>query len=56
MINIENIENLILEITKNEVIPLICLGIVTGFALCTVISLLAYGIFKAFSLVNILRR
>ena len=45
----------ILTITENEIIPLLLLGICGGFAIGTIISFTAYGIFKALRLVNIIK-
>lgn len=47
---------LILVITKNEIIPLIVYGIAGGFALGTIFYFITYGIFKALCLVNIIKK
>lgn len=46
-------EQLIKEIVTDQTIPLLSLGILAGYALGTVFHFITYGIFKAFSLVNI---
>jgi len=44
---------LIEQVITGELIPLAALGILSGFAAGTAFYFLSYGIFKAFSLVNI---
>lgn len=46
-------EGLVLDIIESEIIPLIAMGIVSGFALGTLFALAAWGIFKSVSLLNI---
>lgn len=46
-------EHLIEQFATAVAIPILCYGILSGFALGTVLHLLSYGIFKAISLVNI---
>lgn len=46
-------EDMILSIVKEEIIPFAAEGIGAGFVLGTLFSLAAYGIFKAISLLNI---
>ena len=46
-------DEMILNIVKEEIIPLAAEGIGSGFAIGTLFSLAAYGIFKAISLLNI---
>lgn len=48
-----HMEEAVTTIIENEIIPFVGLGIASGVALGTVFSLLAYGIFKAISLLNI---
>lgn len=48
-------EEMILHITENEIIPLIAYGIFGGFSIGTIIYFITYGIFKAFRLVNIIK-
>lgn len=43
----------VLRIAEGEIIPFAMEGIAAGFALGTIFSLLAYGIVKAISLLNI---
>lgn len=43
----------VLRIAEEEIIPFAMEGIAAGFALGTIFSLLAYGIVKAISLLNI---
>lgn len=46
-------EEIILTIVQDELIPLAAEGIGAGFVLGTLFALAAYGIFKAISLLNI---
>lgn len=46
-------EEIVLEIVKEEIIPLAAEGVGSGFAAGALLSLAAYGIFKAISLLNI---
>ncbi|MDE6607232.1 MAG: hypothetical protein K2K54_05685 [Lachnospiraceae bacterium] len=46
-------EQLVKEIVTGQTVPLLSLGILAGFATGTVLHFITYGIFKAFSLVNI---
>ena len=46
-------QHLIEQFAITVAIPILCYGILSGFALGTVLHLLSYGIFKAISLVNI---
>ena len=46
-------DELILNIAKEEIIPYIAEAIGEGFAMGTLFSLVSYGIFKAISLLNI---
>ena len=47
------VQEQILGIVKEELIPLISMGVCSGFIWGTLFSLAAYGIFKAISLLGI---
>ena len=49
-------EEIILAITENEIIPLLVLGICGGFGIGTIFHFISYGITKALHLVNIIKR
>ena len=46
---------IILSITENEIIPLLILGVCGGFAIGTIFYFIAFGIFKTLRLVNIIK-
>ena len=46
-------EQLIEQPITGQLLPLLSLGILSGFSIGTVLHFITYGIFKAFSLVNI---